>query len=171
MELPLIVTTLFLLLGGVFYSAERYRKHNGGPEQRDVLPRAKFSEQHPKSNTDPNARSTTLGVTMVRFIDSLWGGTLAGFLYDPVNQTCQLEVHVSAGGITKTHMVRCQRVSEMRFFNENPGPWLYAEVTELAASFDDISSCWHLEFALWSDQAGLVIRSREVLFDGAPLFR
>lgn len=33
MELPLIVTLVFVLLGGVFYSAKRYKKHHDNPEQ------------------------------------------------------------------------------------------------------------------------------------------
>lgn len=33
MELLLIVTIVFVLLAGVFYSAERYKRHYDNPEQ------------------------------------------------------------------------------------------------------------------------------------------
>jgi len=99
------------------------------------------------------------------FTDVLWGGTLADLTFDVVHHECLLRVEVLAGGTMSSHILRCDGVNELRFFNQIPEPWTYAEVTEIEAEYDRPASCWRLELLLWSEQAGLVLRCTDIALD------
>lgn len=101
------------------------------------------------------------------FTNALWGGILNSFAFNPVNQECVLEISIVDHSGTTAHALRCTGVTEMRFFSDIPGPWSYAEVTEVAAAFDEATRCWRIEFMLWSEDAGLVLRCTHVSLDGS----
>lgn len=100
------------------------------------------------------------------FTDALWGGSLTGFDFDPVSHDCVLEITVEEQSGITTHVLLCAAVAELRFYSNIPSPWSYAEVTEVEAAFDEIMRCWRMEFMLWSEGAGLVLRCAQISLDG-----
>lgn len=100
------------------------------------------------------------------FTHALWGGILKSFAFNPVDHECVLEISVVEHSGTTTHMMLCAGVTELRFYSNIPSPWSYAEVTEVAAAFDETAGCWHVEFMLWCEDAGLVLRCTQISLDG-----
>lgn len=105
-------------------------------------------------------------ILLMSFTDALWGGNLKRCAFDPVSHECVLEITVEEHSGITTHVLLCADVTELRFFSDIPSPWNYAEVTEVEAAFDEITRCWRMEFMLWSEGAGLVLRCAEISLDG-----
>lgn len=101
--------------------------------------------------------------------DDLWGGTLTELTFNPAQGQCALRIEVVDAGSTSSHTVRCEDISEFGFFSSIPQPWTYAEVTQIALTFDDTGSYWLLDVMLWSEDAGLVLRCTDVFLDDRRL--
>jgi hypothetical protein len=102
----------------------------------------------------------------VSFTDALWGGILKSFAFNPVDHECVIEVAIAERCGTTTHVLLFSGVTELRFFSHIPSPWNYTEVTEVEAAFDEIAGCWRVEFMLWSEDTGLVLRCTQIFMDG-----
>lgn len=100
------------------------------------------------------------------FTNALWGGILNSFAFNPVDHECVLEISVIEHSGTTTYVLLCAGVTDMRFYSDIPSPWTYAEVTEVAAAFDETARCWRIEFMLWSEDAGLVLHCAQISLNG-----
>ncbi len=94
-------------------------------------------------------------------LDDLWGGQLTSVYLDPIGHKCCLEVKVVDGKIN-SYRIECEAVADLRFYNAIPLPWSYADVTEVHMNVDGHSGHNVLEFILWSEDAGIVIRCASV---------
>jgi hypothetical protein len=94
--------------------------------------------------------------------DALWGGTLFGIEFDVPGNRVSLRVSVLDSGVTTEHLVLCSDVVEFRYRNALPDGWAYAEVTEAVAAFDESAASWVFEAELWADEAGIVVRCRDL---------
>ena len=94
--------------------------------------------------------------------DGLWGGQLSALVLDPVEHRCEMLVTVNNGGLDTTYQLVFDEISEFRFYSDILLPWAYAEVTEIHTSQDDGSDQWVTEIMLWSEAAGLVVRSKSL---------
>ncbi|MGA4670095.1 hypothetical protein ACPCG0_09960 [Propionibacteriaceae bacterium Y1923] len=89
--------------------------------------------------------------------DSLWGGSLTGVLFDPVDHACRLEILTIMDGQTSRFEIACDGVSELQFRNAIPEPWSSAEVTEVHETLDQLNGRHTLELILWSESAAITI--------------
>ena len=117
-------------------------------------------------NTEDNAQQ---GSGPIATINQLWGGSLTHFALDPITQRGELRIRVLDDGVTKDHIVTCSDVVDCRFSSNIPGPWSYAEVTQVEAAYDHAAALWLIEFMLWSEEAGISIRSSDISINGQPL--
>jgi hypothetical protein len=101
--------------------------------------------------------------------DQLWGGILDSLSLDVVTQTLGLSVSVTHGDRSCRHEIRLKDVYEFRFVNAIPGPWDYAEVTELHFARDLSSDLWRFDIMLWSEDASITGRCGSVTVDGLDL--
>ncbi|BCW86096.1 hypothetical protein IG195_08975 [Arthrobacter sp. TES] len=102
----------------------------------------------------------------MKSINAMWGGILTRLALDPVIQTCELRVEVVEAEGVSTHDVVCRHIVDCHFYSSIPGPWSYAEVTQVEAAYDHASALWAIEFMLWSEEAGISIKSPEILING-----
>jgi hypothetical protein len=105
-------------------------------------------------------------------LDALWGSQLVGFEFDAVTHDCRLLLHLVDGErdpVESDHVVICRGVKELRFFNEIPLPWNYADVTEIEATYRQHTHDWEVELVLWSEEARLTLRCASIAVDGEPL--
>jgi len=89
--------------------------------------------------------------------DNLWGGSLTGVIFNPVNHFCYLEILTVLDGQPLRSKITCDGVSEFRFRNAIPDPWSYAEVTEVHQTLDQLNGQKTLELILWSESATITI--------------
>lgn len=101
--------------------------------------------------------------------DQLWGGILEGLAFDVSAQTVCLSLKLIDGGESERHELRLSDVGEFHFVNAIPGPWAYAEVTELHFEQDASTGAWQFDIMLWSEDAGITGRCRAVAVDGVDL--
>jgi hypothetical protein len=101
--------------------------------------------------------------------DQLWGRTLDRVAFDVTAQTLSLFVTVSDEDESNRHELLLSDVSKFQFVNAIPGPWDYAEATELHFHKDAWADQWRFEILLWSEDAGLSGRCRAVTVDGTDL--
>jgi hypothetical protein len=94
--------------------------------------------------------------------DVLWGSRLTSVQFDPVEHRCELAAEVTARGHRRSYLVTCHSTTEIRFHNEIPEPWTYAEITEVHLSDDESSGRRLLHVVLWSEDAELAVRCASV---------
>jgi hypothetical protein len=100
-------------------------------------------------------------------IPPLWGGTLENVEIDLLRQKVTLQVYVPNSTATPAesrHRIEIDDVSDFRWFSTIPGPWSYAELSEIHVSkfgFDGIL----LEIMLWSEDAGISIAAKSARLD------
>lgn len=102
-------------------------------------------------------------------MNQLWGGSLTHFALDPITQRSELRIRVLDKGVTEDYLVTCSDVVECRFSSNIPGPWSYAEVTQVEADYDQAAALWLIDFMLWSEEAGISIRCSDVSINDQPL--
>lgn len=105
----------------------------------------------------------------MKILDSLWGGTVTHIDFDVVTQTLELGIRVLDGGAIVNHTIECRQINDLHFFNQIPEPWSYAEVTEVAAAYDQVHLTWKIELMLWSEGAGMAVIARKIQVDSVPL--
>lgn len=98
-------------------------------------------------------------------LDALWGAILDRIDLDVVRQVLVLTIRVSSASGETIHTVECSGLMELRFFSSIPGPWEYAEITEIHANVTPSGAC-QIEIVLWSEEAGLVAIAETIAFDG-----
>jgi hypothetical protein len=80
-----------------------------------------------------------------------------------------MKLHVIDSSLTpewQDHTLELRDVSELRWHNSIPGPWNYAEVTEVHVRPADNDSR-NVSIMLWSEDAGLSMTAKSILLDGA----
>jgi hypothetical protein len=102
-------------------------------------------------------------------INQLWGGSLTHFALDPITQRGELRIRVLDKGVTENYLVTCSDVVECRFSSNIPGPWSYAEVTQVEADYDHAAALWLIDLMLWSEEAGISIRCSDISINAQPL--
>jgi hypothetical protein len=117
-------------------------------------------------NTEDSAQR---GSAPIAAINNLWGGILTHFALDPITQRSELRIRVLDTGVTEDYLVICSDVVECRFTSNIPGPWSYAEVTQVEADYDHAAALWLIDFMLWSEEAGISIRCSDVRIKDQPL--
>lgn len=98
-------------------------------------------------------------------LDRLWGSTLERLEMDICSQGVALTARVTSAASSTEHRLEFHQVSDVRFFSEIPGPWDYAEITEVHVN-GTASGGITAEIMLWSEDAGLVITAASVTCDG-----
>jgi hypothetical protein len=98
-------------------------------------------------------------------LDTLWGGIIVGFSFDVVSHEIMILVEIIDGSEREKHRLHFTQVSEARFFNSIPEPWSYADLTEIHSD-TTLDGSVLTEIVLWTEEAGLSIRSKEVILDG-----
>jgi hypothetical protein len=104
----------------------------------------------------------------MNFPHPLWGATLDKVSIDLLRQTVVLNLHVNdstASPATSRHALELRDVTDFHWFNSIPGPWDYAEVTEIRIYSTDSGES-RVEIMLWSEDAGLSITAGTVFLDG-----
>ena len=101
--------------------------------------------------------------------DVLWGGTLLQVSFDVPGECISLTVSVLDNGITTEYLVVCTDVIEFCYVNGLPEKWNYAEVTEAHSNFDPVAGLWQFEALLWSDDAGIMIRCRQMSIESVKV--
>jgi hypothetical protein len=105
---------------------------------------------------------------MKRATDSLWGAVIDDVGIDLVKQMVSIVCHVTSGNQRFNHRLQCLGVLHFRFFNSIPGPWSYAELTEIH-TIKTPSGGLQLEITIWSEDAGITIIADRIELDGEPL--
>lgn len=98
----------------------------------------------------------------------LWGSTLDSIEIDLLRLGAKLELHredSTSEPRFSAHTLRFESVSDLRFFNEVPEPWNYAEITEIRSTRLTPGQI-KVEIMLWSEEAGITVTAGRVLFDG-----
>jgi hypothetical protein len=98
-------------------------------------------------------------------LNMLWGATLCRVDLDMVQQALVLTICVTGSSGNTLHSLECKGISELRFFSSIPGPWEYAEVTEIHSN-TTVAGLTQLEIVLWSEDAGLTVVGDSVVLDG-----
>ena len=101
-------------------------------------------------------------------LDQLWGAIIDQFDVDLGSQTVVLVGRVTDGPDAVTHRLELREVSELRFRNSIPGPWDYAEITEVHLA-RSASGGISIELVLWSNDAGISVSAGSAIFDGSLL--
>jgi hypothetical protein len=103
----------------------------------------------------------------------LWGGILDRVDIDLLQQRVVLDFHVinsTQVPPVRRHVAELGGVSEFRWFSSIPGPWNYADVTELHFRQTSTGSKV-LDIMLWSEEAGISITASSATLDGEPIIR
>lgn len=98
-------------------------------------------------------------------LDALWGATLDRIDLDVVRQVLILTIRARSSSGDRFYTLDCSGLLELRFFSSIPGPWDYAEVTEIHAHVTP-SGAHQIEIVLWSEEAGLVAVAETITLDG-----
>jgi hypothetical protein len=101
----------------------------------------------------------------------LWGGILDRVDIDLLQQRAVLDFHVINSTQVppmRRHVAELDGVSEFRWFSSIPGPWNYADVTELHFRQTSTGSTV-LDIMLWSEEAGISITASSATLDGEPM--
>jgi hypothetical protein len=101
-------------------------------------------------------------------LDALWGATLHRTDLDILHQALVLTIGVSSSSGDTAHILQCAGLLELRYFSSIPGPWEYAEVTEIHTSTTP-SGAHQIEIVLWSEDAGLVVIADTITLDGEDI--
>lgn len=101
-------------------------------------------------------------------LDALWGATLDRIDLDVVHQVLTMTIRASRSSGDTVYTLDCSGLLELRFFSSIPGPWDYAEVTEIHADVTP-SGPHQIEIVLWSEDAGLVAVAQTITLDGHPI--
>ena len=102
---------------------------------------------------------------MTQPLDFLWGATLEQVDLDIASQRLTIKCRVEDNGRVTRHELRFKEISEFRFSNSIPGPWNYAELTEIHAA-KSAAGTVRTEMIIWSESAELVIVATSVEIDG-----
>ena len=105
---------------------------------------------------------------MKDLLSSLWGAIIDEINIDLAGQTLTITCHVTAGTQSRHHRLECKSLSEFRFFSAIPGQWNYAELTEIHMSKTSSGEA-KLEIVIWSEDAGLTVKTGGVQLDDQPL--
>jgi len=101
-------------------------------------------------------------------LNELWGGILDSLLLDIAHQTATLVVRVPIGEHETSHRLEVRGIHDFRFANAIPGPWSYAELTEIR--MDTLpTDRMRLAVMLWSEQASLIMEADAAMLDGVEL--
>lgn len=87
---------------------------------------------------------------------------------EPDSHLVRLVVRVVNAGETVIHQLRFEGVRELRFFDEIGEAWDYTELTSARCARQP-DRTMTTDLVLWSEAAGLVIRSDIVRIDGEEL--
>jgi len=102
-------------------------------------------------------------------LDALWGSILDEVSIDVVQQTASLAIRVpSASGPDTHHRLEFLGLTDVRFHNEIPSPWEYAELTEIRSRRTPEGRLM-AELLLWSEEATLVFEADTAVLDGGTL--
>jgi hypothetical protein len=101
-------------------------------------------------------------------LDDLWGATLDRIDLDAVHQVLTLTIRATSSSGDTVYTLDCSGLLELRFFSSIPGPWDYAEVTEIHVDATP-SGAHQLEIVLWSEDAGLMAVAQTITLDGHPI--
>jgi hypothetical protein len=101
-------------------------------------------------------------------LDAIWGAVLDAVEFDIIAQSLAITCHVTAGSHVDHHRLKFKELSELRFFNAIPGPWKYAELTEIHVN-RTASGATQVEIVFWSEDSCLVAGARSVELDGEPV--
>jgi len=96
--------------------------------------------------------------------DELWAGIIENIELDIVGQTLKMVIKVVESSQANTRVLECRGLSEFRYHNSMQGPWKYAELTELHASWTEPSGI-RLDFVLWSEDAAIMAVTDSILLD------
>ena len=105
---------------------------------------------------------------MKKALDPLWGAILDAVSFDVASQTVTLDLRVPKGDQETTHTLVAHGVHELRFTNTIPGPWTYAELTEIhaeALANDGLM----ITAMIWSEESRLVIVADAITLNGVDL--
>lgn len=101
-------------------------------------------------------------------LDALWGGILDAVSLDIGRQVAFIDVRVVQEGREAVHHLEVRGADQFRFSSTIPGPWTYAELTEIG--IDRLAEGrFRVSMMIWSEQAGIVIEGTAVVLDGAEL--
>jgi hypothetical protein len=103
----------------------------------------------------------------------LWGSILDSVAVDLLQGNVTFELHTvdrTSEPPVRRHTIRCESVSTLRFYNEIPLPWEYAEITEIRTSLV-LRDRTEVDLMLWSEDAGMTITAERILFDGEDAYR
>jgi len=95
----------------------------------------------------------------------LWGSILDRVEIDLLNLSARLDLHIVSRISTSSHSLHFESVSDFRWFSDIPEQWNYAEITQINSSRLS-SDRLQVDVMLWSEDAGITITARRVLFDG-----
>lgn len=98
----------------------------------------------------------------------LWGGVLEDLAFDVVRQVISMQIRVVNSQEmppVRQHSLVFSGVSDFQWHSTIPGPWDYAEVTEIHGSILATGEVL-TEIMLWSEDAGISIKAASVLLDG-----
>lgn len=101
----------------------------------------------------------------MRDLELLWGGIINDLAFDLVAHRISILVETIDDDHRAEHRLRFEGVTEARFFDEIGEDWSYADLTEAYCESGEDGSIL-TEIVLWSETAGLTIRSREVVVNG-----
>jgi hypothetical protein len=102
---------------------------------------------------------------MTNPLDVLWGAIIDELDLDITAQVAVVLCHETEGSRTTSHRIEFRNVSQFQFHNSIPGPWDYAELTEIRVS-TTLSERMQTEIIFWSDEASLSIVADSVMLDG-----
>ena len=105
---------------------------------------------------------------MTQGLDALWGGILDAVSLDIVHQTITFVVRVPHAEHESTHRLEVRGTRELRFFNAIPGPWIYAELTEIHAELLPTRGLL-IRMMIWSEGASIVVEADAATLDDAEL--
>ncbi len=101
-------------------------------------------------------------------LDDLWGGIIESLAVEPSSHLVQLVVRVVTAGEVVMHQLGFEGVRELRLFDEVGEPWDYTELTSVRCTRQPDRTIT-TDLVLWSEAAGLVIRSDIVRINGEEL--
>src|SRR5581483_528959 len=125
-----------------------------------------FSRRGLTSTEHPGLGDSVGGRTLAGFsaFDELWAGIIENIELDIVGQTLKMVIKVVESSQANTRVLECRGLSEFRYHNSMQGPWKYAELTELHASWTEPSGI-RLDFVLWSEDAAIMAVTDSILLD------
>jgi hypothetical protein len=107
----------------------------------------------------------------VRPPNPLWAGTLDNVEVDLLRQRVVMSLHVTGKSESlsrRDYTLDLEDVSDFHWFSSIPGPWTYAEATEVHVSELPNEEIL-VEIMLWSEDAGISITAKTFSLDGVKM--